>query len=59
MIKRMQGKWVYVGSLLFGISLGLAMKGVVLFPIIGFSICSAMMIYDQIKQKGQESESDD
>jgi len=55
----MKGKWLYVGAVLFGISLGMAMRGAVLFPIIGFSICSAMMIYDQIKQIRQEKESDD
>ena len=48
----MKGKWIYIGALLFGISLGMAMEGYIIFPIIGFSICSGMMIYDQIKNKG-------
>ena len=52
----MKGKWIYVGALLFGLSMGLAMRGAVAIPIIGFSICSAMMIYDQIKNKGKHED---
>lgn len=50
----MKGKWIYVGALLFGVSLGMAMESAVIVPIIGFAICSAMMIYDQIKNKGKD-----